>query len=67
MAVYCGPDPILVGADFHSRFGDLPDYGQKNFVILLQVAVAPCISILTFALSSERTRQDLLRESKAYW
>ena len=55
-AICCGPDPVLVGVDFHSRFGDLFDYDQKSFVLLLQPAVALCALILTFAFSSEQTR-----------
>ena len=66
-AVYCGLDPVLVGADFHSQFGDLLDYDQRSSVLLLQPVIAACAPILTFALSSERTQQDSLRESKAYW
>ena len=51
--VYYGPDPILVGADFHSQFGDLFDYDKKSYVFLLQSITAPYALILTFALSSE--------------
>ena len=64
--VYYGPDPILVGADFHSQFGDLFDYDKKSYVFLLQSITAPYALILTFALSSEWTRQDSLRELKAH-
>ena len=44
-----GPDLVLVGDDFHSRFRDLLDYDQRSYVLLPQLVVAPCALIPTFA------------------
>ena len=51
--VHCGLDLVLMGVGFHFQFVDLLNYDQKSFILLLQLVVAPCASILALALSSE--------------
>ena len=64
--VHGGPALVMAEADFHSQLGDLLGYDQKHFVHLLQLVVVPCASVLIFAFSFNRTRQDPLRELKAH-
>ena len=63
-AVHCGPIPILMEADFHSRVRDLLDYGWRSLVLLLQQVIASCASILTLALSEEQLIENFSHGEK---
>ena len=52
--VHGGPIPVLVEADFHSRFRDSLDYDRKSLVLLLQPVVASYASFLPFTPLEEQ-------------
>ena len=44
----------MAEVDFHSLSRDLLGYDRKSFALLLQLVIAPCVSILTLALLEEQ-------------